>query len=87
MFATDAKTKARSNSRDCQEREAASQEFFRPRSGAHARQNCEKPPLAITAECARICIDQGCEYAVPKNGRQEILGRHKIPAKWSDGRY
>ncbi len=71
MFATDAKTKARSNSRDCQERDAAPPEFSRPRSGVITRENCEEPPLAITAECARICIDQGCEYAVPKNGRQD----------------
>jgi len=68
MFATDAKTQARSNSRDCQEREAAPPELFCPRSGAHARNNCEEPPLAISAECARICID-GCEICSPGNGK------------------
>ena len=75
MIATDAKFKAHPLRRECQKREAVSQEFCRSRSGAHARQNCEKPPFDRHAGRARICIGKGCEYAVLTTERQETEGR------------
>jgi hypothetical protein len=75
MIAADAKSQARPRRRECQKREAVSQEFCRPRSGAHARQNCEKPPFDRHAGRARICIGKGCEYAVLTTERQETEDR------------
>jgi hypothetical protein len=68
-----AKLKAHPIRRGLQECAAGSQEFFRPRSGAEARKNCENPPLANpTPGCARLCIVFGCDYAGLDKGRQTM---------------
>jgi hypothetical protein len=69
----DAKLVAHPIRRGLQECAAGSQEFFRSRSGAEARKNCENPPLANpTPGCAKLCIVLGCDYAGLDTARQKM---------------
>jgi hypothetical protein len=76
MIATDAKFKAHPNRRECQKRIAGSQGFcLRYGQGPGTQQNFENQPFDRHAGCAKLCIGQGCVYAV-LNARikRETLG-------------
>src|SRR5271170_6480656 len=65
--------------RDRQRRAAASQEFFRPRSGALSRKNCEKPPFdgkrRVRENLHRIRL----RLWSPENRKARNPGRTGIP--------
>lgn len=87
MIATDAKFKAHPNRRECQKRIAGSQGFcLRYGQGPGTQQNAENQPFERHAECAKLCIGQGCVYAAMKTGKEKRVARQVIPPSHENNR-